>query len=214
MTPAEYDAWYDTPRGRWIGETEFQLLEDLLEPAPGETLLDVGCGTGWFSRQFAGTGLLVTGVDVDEDSLAWARCRPGLAVRYLPGDARQLPFPDKSFDCVASVTALCFIKEWPLAVAEIARVSRRRFVLGLLNRNSLLWRGKGRGGSRGTYAGAHWHTRDEIACVLNVLSIRNVRFASGVFIPSGTQLARMVERITPTMLPLGAFLAVAGDVAR
>lgn len=28
MNPAEYDAWYDTPRGRWIGETELQLLLD------------------------------------------------------------------------------------------------------------------------------------------------------------------------------------------
>jgi hypothetical protein len=42
MTPADYDAWYDTPRGRWIGETEFSLLHHLLAPQPGETLLENG----------------------------------------------------------------------------------------------------------------------------------------------------------------------------
>jgi len=56
MTPAEYDAWYDSPRGRWIGETEFRLLQRLLALRPGETLLDVGCGSGWFTRRFAAAG--------------------------------------------------------------------------------------------------------------------------------------------------------------
>ena len=52
MQAAEYDAWYDTPRGRWIGETEFLLLHRLLEPRSSESLLDAGCGTGWFTLQW------------------------------------------------------------------------------------------------------------------------------------------------------------------
>ncbi|MBU2723835.1 class I SAM-dependent methyltransferase, partial [Acidithiobacillus ferridurans] len=47
MDAAAYDAWYDTPRGRWIGMAEFRLLSRLLQTQPGNTLLDVGCGTGW-----------------------------------------------------------------------------------------------------------------------------------------------------------------------
>ncbi len=31
MTPADYDAWYDTPRGHWIGTREFALLARLLD---------------------------------------------------------------------------------------------------------------------------------------------------------------------------------------
>lgn len=42
MKPAEYDAWYDSPRGRWIGQAEYQLLLDQLVPKPGDNVLDTG----------------------------------------------------------------------------------------------------------------------------------------------------------------------------
>lgn len=211
MKPAEYDAWYDSPRGRWIGDTEFRLLQRLLAPKQGETLLDVGCGTGWFSRRFGEAGLRVTGVDVNEESLAWARARSGPRVEYRIGDARRLPFEDKSFDCVTSIAALCFVDDWPRAIREIARVCRRRFVLGLLHRHSLLWREKGRD-PRSSYAGAHWHNRAEIEAVLETLPARNTEFGYAVFVPSASTLARALERIVPSRVPLGSFLAVASDL--
>ena len=159
MTPQEYDTWYATPRGRWIGNTEFELLWRELDPEPHESLLDVGCGTGWFTRRFAASGLAVTGLDVDPDALAFARLQSVDAISYVEGDARCLPFPERSFDHVTSIAALCFVDRWPQAIAEIVRVSRRRFVLGLLNRHSLLWLDKRKDGGKGAYHGAHWHTR-------------------------------------------------------
>lgn len=53
MNPAEYDAWYDTDSGRWIGDIEYRLMTELLKPEAGESILDVGCGSGWFTRRFA-----------------------------------------------------------------------------------------------------------------------------------------------------------------
>ena len=61
-----------------------------------------------------------------------------------------------------SVTAQCFVPQLPKAVAEIVRVSRRRFALGLLNRNSLLWLQKGRRGGSGAYRRAHWHGSGDV----------------------------------------------------
>lgn len=82
MTPADYDAWYDTPRGSWIGAREFALMADLLGAHSGETLLDIGCGTGWFSRRFAReAGLSVTGIDIAEA----ARKKHWLRGRALAG---------------------------------------------------------------------------------------------------------------------------------
>ena len=118
MDAAAYDAWYDTPRGRWIGTAEFRLLSSLLQAQPGNMLLDVGCGTGWFTRRFAEEGLLVTGLDPNPDWLAFARAKDPTAIRWVAGDARSLPFPDRSFDQVVSVAALCFVEDERQAVAE------------------------------------------------------------------------------------------------
>lgn len=214
MTPQEYDAWYDSPRGRWIGDVEFELLCRHLDTHPGKSLLDVGCGTGWFTRRLAAAGFDVTGLDVDADALDFARERSDHGIAYVEGDACRLPFPDQSFDQVISITALCFVDDWPRAMAEIVRVTRRRFVLGLLNRHSLLWLDKGRSGGKGAYQGAHWHTRGELDEVLEELPVEHVRFSTAIFLPSGTELAQAVERALPNRLPWGAFLLVSGDIER
>jgi hypothetical protein len=89
---------------------------------------------------------------------------------------------------------------------------RRRFVPGLLHRHSLLWREKGRGDSGSSYAGAHWHTRAEVEAVLQSLPVRDARFGYAVFDPAASILARVLERIVPSRIPLGSFLAVTADV--
>ncbi len=51
MDIEQYDHWYYTPRGQWIGHCELELLFNALKPRPGESLLYIGCGTGFFTRQ-------------------------------------------------------------------------------------------------------------------------------------------------------------------
>ncbi|MFZ5659051.1 MAG: class I SAM-dependent methyltransferase [Pseudomonadota bacterium] len=212
LTPATYDSWYQGPRGAWVGETEYRLLERLLAPRPGESLLDVGCGTGYFTRRFvADSKLRVTGVDPDASFLGYARAHAVAGEQYLPGDARALPFADGSFDLCLSVTALCFIREQHQALAEMLRVTRRRFAIGLLNRRSLLYRRKGRGGGQGAYHGAHWHTQREIRTLLGGLPAMDLVLRSAVFLPHGGTLAHIVETLLPAYLPWGAFLVVAGN---
>lgn len=41
MDAKAYDAWYETPRGRWIGSRELERVLDMLAPRPGESLLVV-----------------------------------------------------------------------------------------------------------------------------------------------------------------------------
>lgn len=213
MSPAEYDAWYETGRGRWIGETEYRMLRSLLPLASGTCTLDVGCGTGWFTRRLAADGFRVTGVDVDPAALRFARAQGDGSAQYVEGDACRLPFATRSFDGVFSVTALCFVQDWRQALAEMVRVCRGRFALGLLHRCGLLWREKGSDGGRGAYRGAHWHTAREVADALGGLPVRRVRYRFGVFLPSGTLAAKCVERLVPAALPFGSFLAVGGEAA-
>jgi SAM-dependent methyltransferase len=212
VSPEEYDAWYRTPRGSWIGDTEYRLLGKLLAPSPGETVIDVGCGTGYFTRRFARAGHAVTGIDFDPHMLQFARDHGAGGESYVHADARRLPFRDRAFDLCVSVTALCFIHEQSRALAEMLRVTRRRFAIGLLNRWSLLYLRKGRRGGRGAYRGAHWHTLAEARALFAGSSVADLALATAVFLPGGTACARLVEARLPNELPLGAFLVVAGRV--
>jgi len=213
MKPEQYDAWYRTPRGAWIGDTEFGLLVRLLGPQRGEALLDVGCGTGYFTRRFAReAGLQATGIDPDFQWLAYAGVLARPSECFVEGRAERLPFADRSFDWTASVTALCFIAEQRQALREMLRVTRRRVVLGLLNQRSLLYLRKGRDGGLGGYRGAHWHTTSEVRELFAALPAHDLVLRCAGFLPGGGRVAQLIEQAVPPSFLVGGFLAVAADV--
>lgn len=213
LNPADYDAWYATPRGRWVGDTEYALAMRLLAPQAGDSLLDVGCGTGWFTRRAAADGLAATGLDPDSAWLDYARARSPDAVNWVEGDARALPFADASFEHVLSIAALCFVDGERQAVAEAVRVARRRFAIGWLNRNSLLYRQKGRDGGSGAYRGARWHGADEVRALFSGLPVRKLTLRAAIYLPAGTRWARALEQRIPGALPWGGMLLAAGEKA-
>ncbi|MDP3125010.1 MAG: class I SAM-dependent methyltransferase [Thiobacillus sp.] len=213
MNPADYEAWYATSRGRWIGETEYALAARLLAAQPGDSLLDVGCGTGWFTRRAAADNLQVTGLDPHSAWLDYARAHSTPELDWVEGDARDLPFADASFDHVLSIAALCFIDDARQAVAECVRVARRRFAIGWLNRDSLLYRQKGRHGGSGAYRGARWHGADEVRALFAGLPVRKLRLRSAIFLPSANGWARRLETLVPSALPWGGLLLATGEKA-
>lgn len=205
--PATYEAWYHTPRGRWIGDREFILLRNLSGAEAGDSLLDAGCGTGYFSRRFARLGLAVSGIDPDIETLKFARTQ-GEAVHYMQGSALALPFSNNAFDRTIAVTSLCFINDPLPALRELWRVTRHDLVLGLLNRHSLLhWRKQG----QGSYRGARWDTTGEVLKQwIPALSPAPGKMVlrSAIFLPQGTGMAQWSEKRLPAILPWGSFLAV------
>lgn len=210
MTPEAYDAWYRTPRGAWIGDTEFDLLHANLWIEPGASVLDAGCGTGYFTRRLARAGLRATGIDADAAAIRYAKSHAAAGERYLVSDARALPFPDRHFDFGVALTSLCFIADEVQALTELARVTRRRVALGLLNRHSLLYRRKY---GQGAYRGAHWHTPQEARHLFEQCGMPRVTIRSAIFLPDGGGIAKLVEAVTPTHVPLGGFLLALSEPA-
>jgi len=212
IAPERYDQWYSTPRGDWIGRTETALLDALIGLRSGESLLDAGCGTGYFTQALSADACWTVGADRDEAMLHHAARHRDGGPSWLSADAHALPFADLSFDIVISVAALCFMQDEHRALAEMLRVARRRVVLGLLNRRSLLYLNHGRNGGRGGYRGARWHTAREARSLFDALATANVETRCAVFLPSGGPLARWVE---PTLgrwqAGWGSLLAVAAD---
>lgn len=213
MQPDDYDAWYRSPRGQWIGETEYALLKRLLRAERGASLLDIGCGTGYFTRLFArDVRGPVVGIDPNRAWLQYARGQARYGETYVAGRAEALPFPDRSFEFAISVTALCFVGDQQRALRELLRVTQKRFVLGLLNRRSLLYLQKGRDGGKGAYAGARWHTAAEARALLALMPVAKVELRSAIVLPQATAVARALEPRSPRWLQLGGFLALAGEV--
>jgi len=135
--PEKYDQWFETPIGSLVRKYESELILNFLNPAPGEMILDAGCGTGVFTRDIISSGSQVIGLDISFPMLRRARERSG-GVRFHPiwGDISTLPFREESFDKVVSITALEFIAGAKSAVAELFRVMRRGGVVVVATLNS------------------------------------------------------------------------------
>jgi SAM-dependent methyltransferase len=140
-----YEAWYQST-GRRADRLEKALLKRLLACFPqAGTLLEVGCGTGHFTRRFHELGLQAAGLELSLPMLVEA-IRLG-SLPCVRGDALALPFSSAAFDLVALITTLEFLADPVQALAETLRVSRQGLLLGMLNRQSLLgWQLKREGG--------------------------------------------------------------------
>jgi len=134
---AHYEAWYETSEGRRADELEKAVLGWLLQgfPRPG-SVLDLGCGTGHFSRWLSDEGLAAVGLDLSAAMLAEAQALDG--VPLVQSDARRLPFADGAFDVTAFITTLEFLERPGEPLVEALRVTRHRVLLGVLNRWSVL----------------------------------------------------------------------------
>ena len=91
----------------------------------GQTVLDVGTGTGVVAITAARAGAVVTGLDLTPELLEQAKVSApiaGLSVEWREGDAESLPFPDASFDAVLSQFGHMFAPRPEVAVKEMVRV--------------------------------------------------------------------------------------------
>ncbi|HEY8474760.1 MAG TPA: methyltransferase domain-containing protein [Natronosporangium sp.] len=113
-----------------------ERLTDAADLKAGSTVLDVATGSGNAAIAAARCGCQVTGVDYVPSLLARARERAAaerLEIRFVEGDAEDLPFPDASFDAVISVVGVMFAPDQPRAASELLRVCRPGGTIALAN---------------------------------------------------------------------------------
>lgn len=90
-------------------------------PRKRQTAIEVGCGTGEFTRRWAALGLDVLGIDLSPAAIAMARSAAG-GPRYEVGDAEKLPLGDGSVDFVIFASVLHHMPDFRPAVREAYRV--------------------------------------------------------------------------------------------
>jgi ubiquinone/menaquinone biosynthesis C-methylase UbiE len=85
-----YDGWVGSGGSRYHREIAVPLVLELLDPRPGERILDVGTGQGVLAPEIARRGARYTGVDSSPALIDRARRRHGGDGRFLVADARRL----------------------------------------------------------------------------------------------------------------------------
>ncbi|WP_443088441.1 malonyl-ACP O-methyltransferase BioC [Vibrio sp. LaRot3] len=100
-----------------------RLLEHLPQNLTGKRVLDLGCGTGFFSQRLLDRGAQVVCCDLSQAMLDKAKQRCGTSnIEYRCGDAEDLPFCDDQFDYVFSSLALQWCDDLSVPLKEIRRV--------------------------------------------------------------------------------------------
>jgi len=135
-TVKNYEHFYQTKYKR-ADRLEKKLLTKLLDTlGHSERLLEIGCGTGHFTRWLDSKGLECYGLDLSHLMLREAKkLWPNGSL--LQGESNHLPFKDKSFDVVAFIACLEYMPNIAKVVKEATRVSRKGIIIGLMNKWSL-----------------------------------------------------------------------------
>lgn len=113
---ADYDARWDVYVRRTVEET----LRRMPELRQGETILDLGCGTGALLKRMSQTARLV-GVDLSLAMLSLAQEELSSSAKLTAADAVSLPFADASFHGVVSSSSFHY---WTNPAAGLREITR------------------------------------------------------------------------------------------
>jgi len=125
-----YDAVWKHHRNDCVEETDAAMI--LAALGESGSVLEVGCGMGTLAIKLAQAGFQVTGLDVSDVALQYAKQRgreAGLQIKWQEGFAENIPFADKMFDYVTCCHTLEHVKDLPRAAAELKRVARKKLVV-------------------------------------------------------------------------------------
>ncbi len=132
-----YEKWLLKKRHHSIAELECRLMQEMLKPLKGESILDIGCGTGASILPLIEMNLDVTGIDPSPYMLDIACRNLGSKVDFHRGFAEDLPFDDNSFNHASLFTTLEFVDDPEKAIAEAIRVAKDKLFIGVLNRYAI-----------------------------------------------------------------------------
>ncbi len=184
-----YDSFYKTPYGKKVDEIEKNLCLEFTKKLPKTDMLELGCGTGHWSKFFIEQGFQLTATDISNSMLKIVKSK-NLNAKILKANSENLPFKDNSFSLVSSITMIEFVKNQEKVISEINRVLKPNgyLLIACLNRNSILWTTRKKSKS---YKNANFLTPEDFKKLLE--KIGNVDMKFGVYINNNFEILNEQE---------------------
>ncbi len=135
---AAYENWLREDRHAAVVRLEHSLMFDMIKPVVGESLIDIGCGTGASLEPFLGKGISLTGVDPSPYMLDAAKKKLGAKADFHQAYAEDLPFEDNSFNHACLCLTLEFCENPQKALMEACRVAKDTVFIGILNKYAFI----------------------------------------------------------------------------
>jgi ubiquinone/menaquinone biosynthesis C-methylase UbiE len=123
--------WVNSPLRFLIQKRETRFFKKLRNLEPGTRCLEIGCGHGAGAQIILNTfqPASLDGLDVDPFMIKLAlrrqRKRRTNQLRFLVGDAQNLPYVDNSMDAVFNFGIIHHLENWRQSISEVARVLKR-----------------------------------------------------------------------------------------
>lgn len=115
-------SWHDRLK-RHPFEIRYKAVQNILHGVSPSVALDIGCGTGDYSRLFDADATRYTGYDISPDMIGECRTlHPNY--RFEVADAEQIPEPDGAADVTLSIAVIEYYNDPVPFVRELARVTR------------------------------------------------------------------------------------------
>jgi SAM-dependent methyltransferase len=217
LQAASGDQWLKTELGRYIFSRQEKLILDLVSPVAGESLLDVGCGTGNYLSMFQHKKCVLTGIDPSIKALELARNKLGNQCELVQGSITDLPFSDNEFDVVTLMNGPHTLDDPQKVIAEAVRVSRSRVFIGFFNKYFLA-------GTEHSVrklfgfpftSALRFFAIGEMRSIINkTMATPSVTWGSVIYLPGPvyTFFSELEELIPMKNNPLGAFVGMAVPV--
>lgn len=116
---------YNELHGKEQGKKIQTILKHLTKKERNSKVLDIGCGTALYQAEFT----KYTGIDPSKGMLKQTKAN------VIQASAENLPFKDKSFDIIISISAIHNFKDYKKAIKEMKRVARKKIIITLFKRS-------------------------------------------------------------------------------
>lgn len=215
----KFETWAASKAGDFALCRKRALVEQLIAgwSRRGRSILEVGCGSGYFLEAFWEAGLDIYGLDPSQEHLALARQRLGGKVDLALGQPDHLPFGKEEFDYVAVLNPLGFSADPEIILHEAFQVAKHGVLIGFFNKHSLhrLSCFYNRGSC--SFHALHWHSCLRVLALVKRISggLRGSLRATLFGPPHTWDRGGLWKKINAPVLPIpfGAYVALRVDLS-